>query len=73
MSPICIPRPPSSATVFKGFVVVVREPGGREYLTNADLTDQETAEHEAAECRKRAAKAGTGCRYEVCTVTGEER
>lgn len=64
------PAPDAGLPVL-GFVVVVTGAGGRSWLTNADLSDLETAEHEARTWRRSA--AGEGFRYQVCTVTGGAR
>jgi hypothetical protein len=56
-----------------GYVVIVTTPAGHWHLTNADLMDLETAEHEAKQCRKAAIEKGSGRRFQVRPVYGEEQ
>lgn len=53
-----------------GYVVVATE-GCESHLTNADVMDRESAEHEAALWRQRKARHGIGrggTQYTVCAV-----
>ena len=68
------PGPPAVATasVILGWVVVVFEVSGKTSLTNADLMDFGTAQHEAGVCRYDAFAKGNGRRYEVRPVMGDQ-
>ena len=60
----------------RGFVVVVSSHAGthpKEWLTNSDLMDLETAEHEAAVWRRKAAEQGSERKFEVCPVIGGDQ
>jgi hypothetical protein len=59
-----------------GYVVVVRNGGmtnAPRGLTNSDLMDEATAEHEAEVWRHKASERESGRKFEVCPVIGGER
>lgn len=61
-----VPVPLQAAVVLGYVVVVTSRAGGKSWLTNSDLMDQDAAEYEAA--RWRTSAAGSGFRYDVCPV-----
>jgi hypothetical protein len=67
------PEPSTEGLPVLGYVVIVTTPSGHRYLTNADLMDLDTAEHEAAQCRKAARDKGSGRRFQVRPVYGEDQ
>jgi hypothetical protein len=74
---ILISRHPEPATEeslsILGWVVVVTRSNGNSHLTNADLMPLETAEYEAAQCRREARDKGLTRRFQVRPVYGEEQ
>jgi hypothetical protein len=67
------PEPSTEGLPVLGYVVVVTMPSGHRHLTNADLMDLETAEYEAAQCRREARDKGLARRFQVRPVYGEEQ
>jgi hypothetical protein len=66
-------EPSTEGLSLLGYVVVVTRPTGSSHLTNADLMPLETAEYEAAQCRREARDKGLSRRFQVRPVWGEEQ
>ena len=62
----------SPSPVILGFVVVTYTEGRPTALTNSDLMDKDTAEHEAKRWRAHAFAQGSSRKYKVRPVISEE-
>jgi hypothetical protein len=67
------PEPSTEGLSILGYVVVVTMPSGHRHLTNADLMPLETAEYEAAQCRREARDKGLARWFQVRPVYGDEQ
>ena len=66
-------EPSTEGLSILGWVVIATFASGKNYLTCADLMDEETAEHEAQGCRKAVRDKGLGRHFQVRPVWGEDR
>lgn len=66
-------EPSAEGLSILGYVVVVTRGNGNSHLTNADLMPLETAEYEAAQCRREARDKGLNRWFQVRPVYGEDQ